>query len=75
MNHYQKLAVVLFRVIGLVLVVIMSTVTALHVTLYRINRGDSVSLVSALLYLLLGILLVVLSKQLSRLAVKGIKEE
>ena len=75
MNHYQKLAVVIFRVIGLTFVVYMSIVTALHVVLYRTYRTNSVELVSSLLYLILGIFLTALSKPLSRLAVRGIKEE
>jgi hypothetical protein len=76
MNHYQKLAVVAFRVIGLALVMSMSIVTALHIILYRVYGGENaVNLVSAILYLLLGIFLTVLSKPLSRLTVKGIKEE
>lgn len=75
MSHYQKLAVVIFRVFGLTLAVSMAIVTTLHVVLYRVNKGDAVGLVSALLYLLLGIFLTLLSKPLSRLAVKGIKEE
>ena len=75
MSHYQKLAVVLFRVIGLTLTVSMSIVTVLHIILYRhYDGGNSIELVSALLYTVLGILLTVLSKPLSRLAVKGIKE-
>ena len=75
MSHYQKLAIVLFRVIGLALVVAMSTTTVLHILLYRRYGNNSVELVSAMLYLILGILLTVLSKPLSRLAVKGFKEQ
>jgi len=76
MNHYQKLAVVGFRVIGLTFAVSMFIATALHIVLYRAYGGqNSVELVSALLYLLLGILLTVLSKPLSRLVVKGFKEK
>jgi hypothetical protein len=74
MSHYQKIAFVLFRVIGLALAVDMSIATTLHILLYSRYGNNSVELVSALLYALLGILLVVLSKPLSRLAVKGIKE-
>lgn len=75
MGHYQKLAIVIFRVIGLALVVSMSTVTVLHIILYRRYGTNSVELVSAVLYLILGILLTVLSKPLSRLAVSGFKDE
>jgi hypothetical protein len=75
MNHYQKLAIVIFRVIGLALVVDMSVATALQIIVYREFGTNSVELVSALLYLILGILLTVLSKPLSRLAVRGFKEE
>ena len=76
MSHYQKLAIVLFRVIGLTLAVSMFIATALHLILYkRYGGGNSVELMAALLYLLLGILLTVLSKPLSRLAVRGFKGE
>ena len=75
MNHYQKLAIVIFRVFGLTLVVSMSVVTSLHILFYRAKGTNSVELVSAILYLILGIFLTILSKPLSRIAVKGIKEE
>lgn len=76
MNHYQKLAFVGFRVIGLAIMVCMTVVGTLHILLYRSTGGENVvNLVSALLYLLLGFLLAVLSKPLSRLAVSGFKDE
>jgi hypothetical protein len=75
MSHYQKHAIVLFRVIGLALVVSMSVVLPLHIILYRADGTNSVELLSAILYLLLGIFLTVLSTPLSRLAVKSIKDE
>ena len=75
MSHYQKLALVIFRVIGLTLTVSMSIVTVLHLILYRKYGDNSVSLVSAFLYLLLGISLTALGRPLSHVAVKGIKED
>lgn len=75
MSHYQKLAVVLFRVFGLILMVSMSIVTPLHVLLFRASGTNAVELVSSILYLILGVLLTVLSKPLSRLAVRGIDEK
>jgi len=76
MDHYQKLAVLLFRLIGLTFAVSMSIALALHIVLYRAYGGqNTVELVSALLYLLLGILLTVLSRPLSRLVVRGFKDE
>lgn len=76
MNHYQKLALVGFRIIGLSIMVCMSVAATLHIILFRAYGEDNaLNLVTALLYLLLGMLLTILSKPLSRLVVKGFKDE
>jgi VanZ family protein len=84
MSHYYKLAFTTFRVTG-ILIVIYSLFTGVYVLIAaRIVSAASATAVPDTLiakfilvffYLLLGILIFAFSKQLARMAVKGIDRE
>ncbi len=77
MSHYYKLAFVIFRIIGS-LVTIYSLLSLGYVLItFRPTVPSTViaTFLPAFTYLLLGILVFVFSKQLARVAVKGMERE
>jgi membrane protein DedA with SNARE-associated domain len=77
MTHYYKLAFTTFRIIGS-LVSIYSLLSVGYVLITAPATVPSTviaTLLPAFFYLLLGILVCVFSKQLARLAVKGMDRE
>ena len=77
MTHYYKLAFITFRIIGsLVAVYSLLSLGYILITVRPTVPSTVIaSFVPAFFYLLLGILIFVFSKQLTRLAVKGIDRE
>lgn len=77
MAHYYNLAFITFRIIGS-LVSIYSLLSCGYVLLINSSNGPSTivaALLPAFFYLLFGILVFVFSKQLARLAIKGLDRE
>lgn len=77
MSHYYKLAFTTFRIIGS-LITVYSLLSFGYVLITAPRTVPSTviaSLLPAFFYLLFGILVFVFSKQLARLAVKGIDRE
>ena len=71
MSHYEKIAVVIIRVVGCFIAIyaVASAFYAVVVTL------PSAAMNVCVFYLLLGIAVLALSRSLARLAVRGIENE
>jgi hypothetical protein len=74
MGHYEKLAIIAFRVVGVSVCILglVSTAYALIISRPASIFDALVGAFSALFYVALGILLYVLSKLLAALTVKGL---
>lgn len=73
-THYYKLAFTSIRVIG-ILIVIYSVMSVGYVLLIHPQGYLITNLISPVFYILLGVILFLLSKQIARMAVKGIERE
>ena len=91
MDHYYKLAFITFRIIGSIIAFysllslgyVLLTIRYVLLTSYDVSGGTNVpstaaaiaKFVPSVFYLLLGLLIFAFSKQLAKLAVKGIDHE
>ena len=77
MTHYYKLAFTTFRVVGIILIIfsLLSCGYGLLVPRPTSIGAAIVTLLPAIFYLLLGILLFTLKKQLASLATKGLDDD
>jgi uncharacterized membrane protein (DUF485 family) len=74
MTHYHKLAFTTTRIISTL--VIIYSVLSFGYILITYTRGHLItSLLPAVFYLLLGVILFVFSKQIAKLAIKGIDQD
>ena len=77
MSHYYKIAFTAFRIVGS-LITIYSLLSLVYVLItFRPTVPSTViaTFLPALTYLILGIIIFVFSKQLARVAVKGIDRD
>ena len=76
MNHYKNLATLAFRVIGIIVTAysLVAWVYILFTSRYSERGTLAAATFADLAYLIFGVLMIALSKQLASLAVKGLDE-